>query len=71
MAVTGPLNVTVREALGRTLQRARIDQAQVERKLEQALEEVRREERELLRLEDVIIDLTEALGDDEAARWQA
>jgi hypothetical protein len=69
--VIGPINVTMREVLGRALKRARIDRLQVNQQIDRTRAALRSEEQELLRLEDIIIDLTDALGDEEAARWEA
>lgn len=67
--VIGPINVTMREVLGQALKQAHIDKKLAEERLSRARATVRLEERELSRLDDRIVDLSDALGEEEAARW--
>lgn len=59
----------VRNTLGRALRQAHIEKAQVADRVKSMTAALKREERELGRLDDLILDLSNALGDEEAARW--
>lgn len=59
----------VRNTLGRALRQAHIEEAQVSDRVKSMTAALKREERELVRLNDLILDLSNALGDEEAARW--
>lgn len=60
---------TVRNALGRALKQARIDAYQKAERVNQLREGLAEAEEALQRLDDQVSDLVEALGDEEAARW--
>lgn len=63
------MTAAVRNTLGRALRQAHIEKAQVADKVKNMTTALKREERELVRLDDLILDLSNALGDEEAARW--
>ena len=66
------MTAAVRNTLGRALRQAHLEKIQVADKVKSmtaALKREDREERELARLDDLILDLSNALGDEEAARW--
>lgn len=63
------LNATARNALGNVLKRNRAERKMIGERLEALRAEVDRCEAEVSQLDDAIIDLEDALGEDEAARW--
>lgn len=63
------MTAAVRNTLGRALRQAHIEKAQVADLVKSTTAALKREERELVRLDDLILDLSNALGDEEAARW--
>ena len=63
------MTAAVRNTLGRALRQAHIEKAQVADRVKSTTAALKREERELVRLDDLILDLSNALGDEEAARW--
>lgn len=63
------MTAAVRNTLGRALRQAHIEKAQVADRVKSMTAALKREERELVRLDDLILDLSNALGDEEAARW--
>ena len=64
------MTAAVRNTLGRALRQAPIDKAQVAERVKNMTGALKREERELVRLDELILDLSDALGDEEAARWE-
>lgn len=63
------MTAAVRNTLGRALRQAHLEKIQVADKVKSMTAALKREERELARLDDLILDLSNALGDEEAARW--
>lgn len=63
------MTAAVRNTLGRALRQAHLEKIQVADKVKSMTAALKREERELVRLDDLILDLSNALGDEEAARW--
>ena len=60
---------TVRNALGQALKQARINRYQAAERVNRFRESLAEAEEALQRHADQISDLVEALGDEEAARW--
>lgn len=63
------MTAAVRTTLGRALRQAHLEKIQVADKVKSMTAALKREERELVRLDDLILDLSNALGNEEAARW--
>nr|WP_312447220.1 hypothetical protein [Brevundimonas naejangsanensis] len=65
------LNPTARNVLGHVLKRNRAERKMISERLEALRAEVARCEAEVSQLDGAIIDLEDALGEEEAARWEA